>query len=116
MQTVKKWHLIHILSDLPLAGKAPQRGNTYDGPVPDEANQPRFLTLAQVADELNVKQSLVQRLIRTVELRAFQVGGRGMWRIGRQDVEDYITQAYQRTAERIAAGDFDDGAESEDQE
>lgn len=82
----------------------------------DELNQPRFLTLAQVADELNVKQSLVQGLIRTGELRAFQVGGRGMWRIGRQDVEDYIDQAYRRTAERIAAGDLEDGAEAEVQE
>ena len=79
----------------------------------DEPNQLRFLTLAQVADELNVKQSLVQGLIRTGELRAFQVGGRGMWRIGRQDVEDYITDAYRRTAERIAAGDLEDGAEAE---
>lgn len=82
----------------------------------DEPIQPRFLTMAQVADELNVKQSLVQGLIRTGELRAFQVGGRGMWRIGRQDVEDYIDQAYRRTAERIAAGDLEDGAEAEAQE
>ena len=81
-----------------------------------EPTQPRFLTLAQVADELNVKQSLVQGLIRTGELRAFQVGGRGMWRIGRQDVEDCIAEAYRRTAERIAAGDFEDGAETGDQE
>lgn len=82
----------------------------------DEPDQPRFLTLAQVADELNAKQSLVQGLIRMGELRAFQVGGRGMWRIGRQDVEDYIDQAYRRTAERIAAGDLEDGAEAEAQE
>ena len=65
---------------------------------------------------MNVKQSLVQGLIRTGELRAFQVGGRGMWRIGRQDVEDYIEQAYRRTAERIAAGELEDGAEAGDQE
>ncbi|MEV4990186.1 helix-turn-helix domain-containing protein [Pseudarthrobacter sp. LMD1-1-1.1] len=81
-----------------------------------EPNTPRFLTLAQVADELNVKQSLVQGLIRTGELRAFQVGGRGLWRIGRQDVEDYIEKAYRGTAERIAAGELDDGAETGDQE
>jgi excisionase family DNA binding protein len=84
--------------------------------VTDESNQPRFLTLAQVADELNVKQSLVQGLIRTGELRAFQVGGRGLWRIGRQDVEDYIEQAYRRTAERIAAGEISDDGETGDQE
>ncbi|MDQ0636408.1 excisionase family DNA binding protein [Arthrobacter pascens] len=82
----------------------------------DEPNQPRFLTLAQVADELNVKQSLVQGLIKTGELRAFQVGGRGMWRIGRQDVEGYIAEAYRRTAERIAAGELEDGTETGDQE
>ena len=72
----------------------------------DEPTQHRFLTIAQAAEELNVKQSLVQGLIRAGELRAFQVGGRGMWRIGRQDVEDYIDHAYQRTAERIAAGEI----------
>lgn len=80
-----------------------------------EPTQPRFLTLAQVADELNVKQSLVQGLIRTGELRAFQVGGRGMWRIGRQDVDDYISEAYRRTAERVAAGELVDGG-PEDEE
>ena len=82
----------------------------------DQPKQPRFLTLAQVAEELNVKQSLVQGLIRTGELRAFQVGGRGMWRIGHQDVEDYIEHAYQRTAERIAAGELTDDAEADTSE
>lgn len=77
-----------------------------------EPNQTRFLTLEQVADELNVKQSLVQGLIRAGELRAFQVGGRGLWRIGRQDVEDYINQAYRRTAQRIAAGEIAVDAEA----
>ncbi|CAN7410615.1 helix-turn-helix domain-containing protein [Pseudarthrobacter oxydans] len=80
----------------------------------DETSHHRFLTLVQVAEELNVKQSLVQGLIRTGELRAFQVGGRGMWRVGRRDVEDYIDQAYKRTAERIAAGELtDDGDTAE---
>lgn len=82
----------------------------------DQPNQPRFLTLAQVAEELNVKQSLVQGLISTGELRGFQVGGRGLWRIGRQDVEDYIDRAYQRTAGRTAAGDLQDEGENGDQE
>jgi excisionase family DNA binding protein len=83
--------------------------------VTDESTKPRFLTMAQVAEELNVKQSLVQGLIRTGELRALQVGGRGMWRIGRQDVEEYIAEAYRRTAERISAGELDEG-ETGDQE
>lgn len=80
----------------------------------DQPNQPRFLTLAQVAEELNVKQSLVQGLIKSGELRAFQLGGRGLWRIGRQDVEDYINHAYQRTANLIAAGEITNDGEVDD--
>jgi len=35
---------------------------------------------------------------------------RGLWRIGRQDIEDYVSEAYRRTAERVAAGGLmDDG-------
>lgn len=77
---------------------------------------PRFMTTEQVAEELNVKASLVRGLIKTGELRAFQVGGRGLWRIGRQDVEDYIDQAYRRTAERIAAGELQDEGSSDAEE
>lgn len=52
-------------------------------------------------------------LIKAGELRAFQVGGRGMWRIARQNLEDCIAEAYRRTAERIAAGEFVDEGESD---
>lgn len=31
-----------------------------------------------------------------------------MWRIGTRDLDDYIAEAYRRTAERIAAGDLTD--------
>lgn len=81
----------------------------------DEPNQPRFLTPTQVAEELNVKPNQVHALIKAGKLRAFQVGGRGMWRIGRQYVEDYIAEAYRRTAERIATGELED-AGPEDEE
>ena len=69
------------------------------------------MTIEQAAEELNVKQSLIRGLIKTGELRAIQVGGRGQWRIGRQDIEDYVTEAYRRTAERIAAGELIDEGE-----
>lgn len=45
----------------------------------------------------------VRALIKAGELRALQVGGRGLWRVGVQDVEDFIAEAYRTTAERIAA-------------
>lgn len=55
---------------------------------------PRFLTLAQVAEELATTEVLVKGLITRGELRAFQLGGRGQWRIGRDDLEDYIAARY----------------------
>ena len=40
---------------------------------------------------------------------------RGVWRFGASDIEDYIAEAYRRTAERIAAGELQDegGADAE---
>jgi excisionase family DNA binding protein len=79
--------------------------------MPEENKpSPRFLTIDQVATELNIGQPLVRGLLKSGELRGFQLGGRGVWRIGASDVEDFITEAYRRTAERIAAGELkDDG-------
>lgn len=75
----------------------------------------RFLTIEQTAELLNVKASLIRGLIKAGDLRGIQVGGRGVWRIGVQDVEDYIAEAYRRTADRIAAGELaDEDAEAEE--
>ncbi|PTT62356.1 helix-turn-helix domain-containing protein [Arthrobacter sp. HMWF013] len=81
----------------------------------DEPKRPRFLTISQAAEELNVNQNQIRALLRTGELRGIQVGGRGIWRIGASDVEDFITDAYRRTAERIAAGEVNLEGESEPQ-
>lgn len=70
----------------------------------EEPKKYRFLTIEQAAEELNVSHSQIPALLKTGELRAIQVGGRGLWRIGRRDIEDYVSEAYRRTAERIAAG------------
>lgn len=74
----------------------------------EEPKQHRFLTPTQAADELNVKPNQIHSLIKAGELRALQIGGRGIWRIGRQDLEEFIAEAYRRTAERIAAGEISD--------
>jgi prophage regulatory protein len=68
----------------------------------------RFLSIEQVAEELNIGAPSIRAPLKTGELRGIQIGGRGIWRIGRQDVEDYIVAAYQQTAARVAAGDLDD--------
>lgn len=73
----------------------------------EEPRRPvRFLTIEQVAQELNIGEPLVRSLLKSGELRGIQVGGRGAWRIGTADVETYIEQAYQRTAEKIAIGEI----------
>lgn len=80
--------------------------------VTDDAvlKRPRFLTVEQVAEELNVGLPMVRGLLKSGDLRGIQVGAKGSWRIGTRDLEDYIAQAYRVTAERIAAGELPDEA------
>ena len=37
---------------------------------------------------------------------------RGIWRIGAADIEDFIAEAYRRTAERVASGEIKDEGEA----
>lgn len=57
---------------------------------------PRFLTLADVADILNVTVRQVYALVRSGDLRGIQIGGRGQWRIENDQLEDYIARQYAR--------------------
>lgn len=61
----------------------------------------RFLTLADVAEILNISMSQSRALVRSGDLPAIQVGGRGQWRVDRAVLEDYISEGYRRTAESI---------------
>ncbi|MBM3686918.1 MAG: helix-turn-helix domain-containing protein [Actinobacteria bacterium] len=61
---------------------------------------PRFLTLADVAEILNVSAAQAYSLVRSGELPAIQVGGRGQWRIEEQRLEDYIAAKYAESAAR----------------
>lgn len=66
----------------------------------------RFLTRSEVALELNVSEAQVYALIRRRDLRAAKIGGRGTWRIGRDDLEAFIETAYEQTARWIAEHPF----------
>lgn len=81
--------------------------------MPDESRPLRFMTIEQVAQELNVSDAQIRALLRSGELRGFQVGGRGVWRIGAADVETYIEEAYRRTAERIRSGELGETVSSD---
>lgn len=67
-----------------------------DKPLDEQPRPLRFLTLQQVAEELNTKASTIRGLIQSGELLALQIGGRGQWRIERTKLEDYIANAYAR--------------------
>jgi excisionase family DNA binding protein len=56
--------------------------------------EPRFLTLDDVAEELNVSWSQAYALVRRKELVAIQIGGRGQWRVEREELERFIQQKY----------------------
>ena len=42
---------------------------------------PRFVPLADVAETLSISASQAYALVRSGELRAIKVGGRGQWRV-----------------------------------
>lgn len=63
------------------------------------AGSPRFLTVADVAETLNVTVRQVYALVRTGDLRGIQVGGRGQWRIEAVELESYIQRQYERAEE-----------------
>ncbi|HEY8827833.1 MAG TPA: helix-turn-helix domain-containing protein [Jatrophihabitantaceae bacterium] len=62
----------------------------------------RFLTLADVADVLNISASQTYALVRSGELEAIKVGGRGQWRVERQKLESYIARMYDQTRQFVA--------------
>ena len=64
----------------------------------------RFLTLADVAEVLNISSSQTYALVRSGELPAIQIGGRGQWRVESQQLEDYISRAYRKSAAAVRQG------------
>ena len=71
--------------------------------MPDD---PRFLTLADVAEVLNTSSAQVYALVRRGELPAIKIGGRGQWRVEADRLEGYITQAYAYTRAFVADPPF----------
>ncbi len=61
----------------------------------------RFLQLSDVAEELSVTVSQVYHMVRSGELPAIKVGGRGQWRVERESLERYIARKYTETADWV---------------
>ncbi|WP_296666183.1 helix-turn-helix domain-containing protein [Demequina sp.] len=61
---------------------------------------PRFLKLSDVQEILNISSPQAYALVRTGDLPAIQVGGRGQWRVEETQLEAYIERQYAATREQ----------------
>jgi len=55
---------------------------------------PRFLTVSDVAELLSISAHQAYTLVRSGELAAMRVGGRGEWRVSEADLADFIARQY----------------------
>ena len=60
--------------------------------------EPRFLTLEDVATYLSVSVPQVYALVRSGELPAIKIGGRGVWRVDRTKLDAYLAKLEEQTA------------------
>lgn len=67
---------------------------------------PRFLTLADVAEVLNISAAQAYALVRGGDLRAIKVGGRGQWRVEESELETYIARMYAATEDFVREHPF----------
>ena len=79
--------------------------STMEELVPEPA-APRFLTLADVAEVLNISSSQTYALVRNGELRGIKVGGRGQWRVESAELERFIAHAYDETERYVSEHPF----------
>jgi excisionase family DNA binding protein len=66
----------------------------------------RFLTLADIAETLAISDSQALALVRSGDLRAIKIGGRGQWRVEITELEAYIERQYESTQRYIREHPF----------
>lgn len=59
----------------------------------------RFLTLEDVATYLSVSVPQVYSLVRSGELPAIKIGGRGVWRVDRLQLDNFLEKLHEETQE-----------------
>ena len=66
----------------------------------------RFLLLADVAEQLNISAAQAYALVRSGDLPAIKVGGRGQWRVEVSELEGYIARMYDQTRDFVSSHPF----------
>jgi excisionase family DNA binding protein len=73
--------------------------NSSDGDGRTPGLEPRLLTLDDVATYLSVSVPQAYSLVRSGELRGIKIGGRGVWRVDRRELEAYVERVQKETEE-----------------
>lgn len=63
----------------------------------------RFLTIEEVCEILAIEKPQAYALVRSGDLRAIKIGGRGQWRVEKSELEAFIDRAYEETEQSIKA-------------
>lgn len=75
---------------------------------------PRFLQLADVAEVLNISAAQAYALVRSGDLPAIKIGGRGQWRVEAEQLEAYIARMYAQTKEFVSTHPLGGGADGDE--
>jgi len=61
----------------------------------------RFIPLTEVSEILDISSAQAYALVRSGDLPAIKVGGRGQWRVETTALEDYIQRMYSQTRDFV---------------
>lgn len=64
---------------------------------PKSITTPRFLTLEDVATYLNISVAQAYALVRSGDLPAIKIGGRGIWRVDRAQLDAFVDRLHDET-------------------
>ncbi len=67
---------------------------------------PRFLQLADVCEVLNISSSQAYALVRSGDLPAIRIGGRGQWRVEASELEAFIQRKYSETRQFVTSNPY----------
>lgn len=62
----------------------------------------RFIPLTEVSEILDISAAQAYALVRTGDLPAIKVGGRGQWRVETVELEQYIQRLYAQTRDVVS--------------
>ena len=74
----------------------PREAKADEGP--SVITEPRYLKLEDVAMYLSVSVPQVYALVRSGELPAIKIGGRGVWRVDKHELDGYLERLKEQTA------------------